>query len=55
MSTFGDKYRVTTFGESHSLGVGVVVDGFPHNFKIDREALQTQLNRRKPGQTRLTT
>lgn len=35
MSTFGQKYRVTTFGESHSKGVGCVIDGFPSNFKID--------------------
>ncbi|CAD8078196.1 unnamed protein product [Paramecium sonneborni] len=55
MSTFGQKYRVTTFGESHSKGVGCIIDGFPSNFKIDQEALQQQLNRRRPGQTRLTT
>ncbi|CAD8159561.1 unnamed protein product [Paramecium pentaurelia] len=55
MSTFGQKYRVTTFGESHSKGVGCVIDGFPSNFKIDQDSLQYQLNRRRPGQTKLTT
>ena len=49
MSTFGNIFKITTFGESHSKAVGVVVDNFPSNFQIDFDAIQLQLNRRKPG------
>jgi chorismate synthase len=55
MSTFGNIFKITTFGESHSKAVGVVVDNFPSNFAIDFDAIQTQLNRRKPGQSDITT
>lgn len=37
MSIFGHKFRITTFGESHSKAVGCVLDGFPSNFKIDKD------------------
>lgn len=55
MSTFGNYYRVTTFGESHCKGVGCIVDGIPPNLKITEEDIQPQLTRRRPGQSKLTT
>lgn len=55
MSTFGNIFKITTFGESHSKAVGVVIDNFPSNFKIDFDSIQHQLNRRKPGQSNITT
>lgn len=54
-STFGKIFRVTTFGESHCRGVGAVVDGCPPNLLLDQADIQTQLDRRRPGQSRLTT
>lgn len=54
-STFGRLFKVTTWGESHGKGVGVVVDGCPAGVKIDEEYIQKYLNRRKPGQTRYST
>lgn len=54
-STFGRLFQVTTWGESHGKGVGVVVDGCPAGVKIDEEYIQKYLNRRKPGQTRYST
>jgi len=55
MSTFGNIFKITTFGESHSKAVGVVIDNFPANFEIDFDSIQHQLNRRKPGQSDITT
>jgi len=55
MSSFGNIFKITTFGESHSKAVGVVVDNFPSNFEIDFDFIQHQLNRRKPGQSNITT
>lgn len=55
MSTFGNTFKITTFGESHSKAVGVVIDNFPANFNIDFDFIQQQLNRRKPGQSNITT
>lgn len=52
-STFGRLFSVTTFGESHGGGLGVVVDGCPPGLAFDREAIQAQLRRRRPGQSRL--
>lgn len=54
-STFGTLFRVTTFGESHGGGVGVVVDGCPPRLALDRDAIQFDLDRRRPGQSRLVT
>lgn len=54
-SSFGTLFRITTFGESHGGGVGVVIDGCPPRLAVDLEALQAQLDRRRPGQSRLTT
>jgi chorismate synthase len=55
MSTFGSLFRITTFGESHCKGVGVVVDGCPPGMKLTEEHIQVQLDRRRPGQSNLTT
>ncbi len=54
-NTFGHNFRVTTFGESHGGAVGVVIDGCPSGYKIDIEYIQTWLDRRKPGQSHLST
>ncbi len=54
-NTFGELFRVTTFGESHGAGIGVVVDGVPAGMSVDLDAIQAQLRRRRPGQSELTT
>ncbi len=53
-SRFGQVFSITTFGESHGGGVGVVVDGCPAGHALDLARIQTQLNRRRPGQSALT-
>ena len=55
MNTFGNIFRLTSFGESHGPGIGGVIDGCPSGFELDMEAIQKELNRRKPGQSRITT
>ncbi len=54
-SSFGRVFRITTFGESHGGAVGVVVDGCPPRLPISSEDVQRDLDRRRPGQSRLTT
>ena len=54
-STFGTLFRVSTFGESHGKGVGCVVDGVPPRLPISKEEIQAELDRRRPGQSRITT
>lgn len=54
-NTFGHLFRITTFGESHGGGVGVVVDGCPPGLEISQEEIQKELDRRKPGQSSITT
>ncbi len=54
-NTFGNLFRITSFGESHGPGVGVVVDGCPAGLALDMARIQHDLNRRKPGQSALTT
>ena len=54
-STFGTLFKITTWGESHGAGVGVVVDGCPAGLSLCEEDNQKFLNRRKPGQSRYTT
>lgn len=54
-SSFGRSFSLTTFGESHGGGVGVVVDGCPARLPIEVEEIQRDLDRRKPGQSPLTT
>ena len=53
-STFGELFRIATWGESHGLGIGVVVDGCPPRLAISREEIQVELDRRRPGQSRIT-
>ena len=52
-SSYGVLFRITTFGESHGPGLGVVIDGCPSRFPLDVEHIQTELARRRPGQSRL--
>jgi chorismate synthase len=54
-NTFGQLFRVTTFGESHGGGVGVVIDGCPPNIEIFETEIQRELDRRRPGQSKITT
>ena len=54
-NSFGNIFRITTFGESHGSGIGVVVDGCPSMIEIDLPFIQQQLGRRKPGQSTITT
>jgi chorismate synthase len=54
-NTFGKLFQVTTFGESHGPGVGVIIDGMPGNFPVDLSDVQAELDRRRPGQSDLTT
>lgn len=55
MNTFGQIFRITTFGESHGPALGCVIDGMPAGIKIDLDAVQSMLDRRRPGQSALTT
>src|SRR5437016_6227732 len=54
-NTFGQLFRVTTFGESHGGGIGVVIDGCPPKIDISEAEIQRELDRRRPGQSKLTT
>jgi chorismate synthase len=54
-NTFGQLFRVTTFGESHGGGVGVVIDGCPPNIELSDTEIQRDLDRRRPGQSKITT
>ena len=54
-NTFGKIFRITTYGESHGGGVGVVIDGCPPQLEISEAEIQTDLDRRRPGQSRITT
>ena len=55
MNTFGKIFRLTTFGESHGEAIGGVVDGMPAGIDIDVDFIQQELNRRRPGQSKITT
>jgi chorismate synthase len=54
-NSFGSIFRISTFGESHGPAMGVIIDGCPAGLKVDREDIQRDLNRRKPGQSHITT
>lgn len=54
-STFGTLFKITTFGESHCKGVGAVVDGCPPRMDLNESDIQIQLDRRRPGQSKLST
>jgi chorismate synthase len=54
-NTFGQLFRITTFGESHGPLIGVVIDGCPAGLEVDMDYVQMELNRRRPGQSAITT
>ena len=54
-NTFGSIFRVTTFGESHGAGLGVTIDGVPAGIRLDPEQIQCDLDRRRPGQSAVST
>lgn len=54
-SSFGDLFRISTFGESHGGGVGVIVEGCPPRLELDLAEIQRELDRRRPGQSHITT
>ena len=51
-STYGNLFKITTWGESHGAAIGVVIDGCPAGLPLSEEDIQHYLNRRKPGQSR---
>ena len=51
-SSFGTILKVTTFGESHGIGLGAILEGCPAGLSINEEIIQNYLNLRKPGQTK---
>ncbi len=55
MNTFGTIFRLTSFGESHGAAVGGVIDGCPAGLELDVDFIQSELDRRRPGQSRITT
>nr|WP_199157167.1 chorismate synthase [Pedobacter sp. ASV2] len=54
-NSFGQLFRITTFGESHGVAIGVIIDGCPAQLDIDLEFIQSELDKRKPGQSKITT
>lgn len=54
-NSFGQLFRITTFGESHGVAIGVIIDGCPPNVDLDLEFIQSELDKRKPGQSKITT
>ena len=55
MNSFGQKFRFSTFGESHGNALGCIVDGVPAGVKIDERFIQSEMDRRKPGKNEFTT
>ena len=55
MNSFGKIFKITTFGESHGKALGVVIDGCPANLELDLDFIQTEMRRRRPGQSKITT
>ncbi|MCP1995805.1 chorismate synthase [Flavobacterium sp. HSC-61S13] len=54
-NSYGNRFRVTTFGESHGEAIGGIIDGCPANVLLDMEQIQSELDRRKPGQSKIVT
>jgi chorismate synthase len=52
---FGKVFKISTYGESHGKAIGVVIDGCPSGIEINKKDIQSELNRRKPGQSKITT
>ncbi len=54
-NTFGKLFKLTTYGESHGIAIGGIIDGCPAGIKLDFEAIQNEMERRKPGQSKIVT
>ncbi|MGB5383171.1 MAG: chorismate synthase, partial [Lutimonas sp.] len=54
-NSIGKLFTLTTFGESHGIAIGGIIDGCPAGIELDFEAIQHELDRRKPGQSKITT
>ena len=54
-SAFGQIFKLTTFGESHGVAIGGIIDGCPAGLEIDFDSIQAELDRRKPGQSAIVT
>lgn len=54
-NSFGQIFKITTFGESHGAAIGVIIDGCPSNIEVDLDFIQNELDKRKPGQSKITT
>ncbi|RZK73545.1 MAG: chorismate synthase, partial [Pedobacter sp.] len=54
-NSFGQLFRISTFGESHGVAIGVILDGCPAQLPIDLEFIQSELDKRRPGQSKITT
>ena len=54
-NSYGESFRITTFGESHGAAVGVIIDGCPSGIELNEEYIQKELDRRKPGQSKVST
>ena len=54
-NTFGKIFKLTSFGESHGSKIGGIIDGCPSGLKLDIQNIQSELDRRKPGQSKITT
>ncbi|MBT8323693.1 MAG: chorismate synthase, partial [Winogradskyella sp.] len=54
-NSFGKLFKLTTFGESHGEAIGGVIDGCPAGLKLDFKAIETDMQRRKPGQSKIVT
>ena len=54
-NSFGQLFRITTFGESHGEAIGLIIDGCPSNLEVDLDFIQAELDKRKPGQSKITT
>jgi chorismate synthase len=54
-NTFGQAFKISTFGESHGVAIGVIIDGCPANLPIDLDFIQSELDLRRPGQSKITT
>ena len=54
-NTFGKHFQITTFGESHGKSIGGIIDGLPAGLPVDLQHIQSELNRRRPGSSELTT
>ncbi|MGB0982212.1 MAG: chorismate synthase, partial [Winogradskyella sp.] len=54
-NSFGKVFKLTTFGESHGVAIGGIIDGCPAGLQLNFEAIQNEMNRRKPGQSKIVT